>query len=566
LALLGLVTLYAELEGLARQALYQKEKNMRNTTNMALEAADRLLFLAAMGRLDHQTLAAAAAEKEDHLLLLPDEAPSEPPVEAEEVVEPPHHLRACRRRTARRERANRAATREVVSRREARATKGDGFGLARWADRQMASSKTDEAWERKNSQRRCRVRFMLSGVSRKGAEDLILRGMEVWREQGLGSLPYNLYKAGPLIGLPYGRRLDGVQSAVGHYARVGGFLGRAATSPVARPLVTFIKKVTTPNGQNSPYTRLDVSGLPAAFGSPEAASRKLVAVRRRANQILGGYGVCVSNASLAGVMTRYRATGKAARIAAMITLRDLLQRAFGVDTYQLKGWNVFFVARGMAAAMKEDPVVRHWVGGRLNAGEFADLRSAMAAKSRLVVDRTDGVEMILDSATTVAKLGVEVSLGLLPVTGRRGRKVVQERFLVRKGERTFHADVIRVERWDPLAGCYRKADPIGSAIRQALAAWRRQEESEVSLRRDFRIPEGVSLLVYKADSHAVGNCREGTEVFMRKLGLSPTTELVGSHILSARAGEDSRAERVIRYAASELQRWLRSDIAIAPVA
>jgi hypothetical protein len=382
-------------------------------------------------------------------------------------------------------------------------------------------------------------------TNRDGAEALAAYGIHYYERVAEAELPWNLLWHGPTQYHPRrGSFSDPENRVLTHCARMGGWLMKAADSPMCAPLRRFITKVTSCKGVNSPRTMLDLWGVVGVFNSPETATRKLCAIRQRANQMLENYGLSVSNHGLAVAMKKFRATGKGARVAALVTLKNFLATHFGMDPAQFKKLDAFFAARGLATAMKEDAPVRFWAGARVTAGEFTSLREAMQSKNRLVVDKTDGVELTLDSANVTILHGVTATLGYGVRSGGYHRcEIVVCEFLVRAGERTFHAEYREYDRK------YRKADPARIATSQALEAWRKQDAATAIARKELALPDPdrVSVLVYKNDSRAVGNCLPGTEAFMCSIGVDPHRPFAGIHILLPYI-EQSRVRAVVSYA------------------
>lgn len=394
-------------------------------------------------------------------------------------------------------------------------------------------------------------------TSREGIELLSKAGTDYY-----GGLPYNLYRHGPAVGehrFPRGF-VDPDKKVLILYARFGGWLKKAKDSPVCSRLRWFISRTTSPSGVGSPYTMLDLWRVVEAFSSPEAATRKLCAIRARANQILSGYGVSVSNSALASVMGKFRRTGKGARLAAEITLRDLLTNHFGMQVNK-KGWDVFLMARGMATAFKEEPIIRKWAGSRIEVGEFACLREALQAKSRLIVDTTDGVKLTLDPTTTVIVHGISVTEGYaIETSSRRRRRVYfNTQYLIKWGARSFHTPFYRyspASSWCPV----REGSSERAAVGQALKAWQLQDKAEEMAKREVALPGNVSLLVFKADSYRVGNCQAGTEAFMAQIGIEPSKPFVPADVLLPHITRDSRAKAVYMHARQQLKNLVAAQV------
>ncbi len=402
-------------------------------------------------------------------------------------------------------------------------------------------------------------------TSRVGAELLMkdgVRKFEIWTSI---NLPYNV---GYLNGYQHrGAFKDPGREALIFAARFGGWLKRAAISPACGALRSLMGKTMSVRGVNSPRTTLDLQKVVKVQHSPETANRRLVAVRRRANEILAPYGVSVSNAAVAHSLSNRSAVGKAARNAAKHTLLDLLSRRFGVELRgdEARWQSVFIMCRGIATAMAEsDPRKRLWAASRVLAGEFSDLRSAMAEVGRLTVDITDGVEMVTDPTLTSSHLGCKFTQGFATRGSRYSRRDHTEHMvLVRFGDRTYHAQFYPSPSTVYVAGSWVVLNTEQAALVRAREAWDQQNKAQREISERYLVPEDVCLLVYKDDSARVGNCRPGTESYMASIGLSINTRLVGGHVLADRMKESSRAEAVYAYALMELKLQLARNRAVA---
>jgi hypothetical protein len=199
-------------------------------------------------------------------------------------------------------------------------------------------------------------------------------------------MPWNLATHGPAMGLPRERKILDCSYNVGRgrdkrrvesvadyyvetYARMAGFILELPGYPV---LSAFVRRTVSPNGMGSPYTSLDLWDLQSKYGSPGAAQRALIKVRRRANEILKPYGLTVSNAALAIALVRDRRVGKAALRAAAGTLMQYC----GINwTWGKKPWQIMEWFRGLAKLKALDlpandrRMLIHWRGEPFYSGE-----------------------------------------------------------------------------------------------------------------------------------------------------------------------------------------------------
>jgi hypothetical protein len=99
----------------------------------------------------------------------------------------------------------------------------------------------------------------------------------------------------------------------------------------------FCGRTLSPRGVGSPATSLDLWKAARVHQHPYRAQARLLKVRNRANEILRPYGLCVSNAAMAEVLSAtWHGTGKAALRAANETCRRILDRAGAYERYD--GW------------------------------------------------------------------------------------------------------------------------------------------------------------------------------------------------------------------------------------
>ena len=161
---------------------------------------------------------------------------------------------------------------------------------------------------------------------RAGCEALVASAAKDFEAATGVSLPWNLHIHGRWVSRAHGRSfpLDGRgplshegEACLSEAARFAGWLRAAADHP---PLVHLISRCTSDRGFNSLATTLNLYRLYDRY-SPGAASRRLQAIRRRANEILAPTGSRVSWRALGYALERApRATGKAATVAAATTL------------------------------------------------------------------------------------------------------------------------------------------------------------------------------------------------------------------------------------------------------
>ncbi len=384
------------------------------------------------------------------------------------------------------------------------------------------------------------LRKALPTFDRKGL-DAIAEVAVAEYEQVTGlKLPWNLAVHGPYVGLSWGKkyRLEGKHALiVEEVAMFCGWLRAAATSPV---LVRVLKENTTPNGMGSPYTRLDPWELAKRHPSPGRAGRFLVQVRRRANQILEPYGLHVSWLALGDMMLKgsIRSVGKAAKLAAAGTIKHFLngggKRKRLPFSSATKSLEILIKARGLRELIQAPRPVMCWAVDRVEAGEFSCFREALTSASRLITDQTDTVSLVVDPISATSTHGVVATKGW----AENGAPT----WLLTAGQRSYHA-----ESWyDDDCRSRRQA------IQAALSAWGKQKKLERENREFMRKlqPADRSILVYIEDSLSAGNCRPGTESWMRAHGLAGK-RFVGVHVLLKHMHED-RVRRVLQAVANRL--------------
>jgi hypothetical protein len=190
------------------------------------------------------------------------------------------------------------------------------------------------------------------------------------------------------------------QEMVSVAARFAGWLRAAATLPA---LTWLVAKATSSAGMNSPYTAVNLYDLAKAWPSPGRLARTIAQVRARANEILKPYGLRVSARAIALVVIRkgdQRAIGKMARRAASGTVNQLLRGRFTGKPVEVLskacGMKLFLAAYRNSMYAR---AVQCWAVERVEAGEFACLRDAMQASSRLQEAWRGSHQVVVDPAS-----------------------------------------------------------------------------------------------------------------------------------------------------------------------
>ena len=353
------------------------------------------------------------------------------------------------------------------------------------------------------------------------------------RETGV-SLPHNLAIHGPYVWASWSRRypLDSKgERIIDETARFCGWIRSAAKFPI---LVKLMEKTTSINGVNSPYTKLDVWAIAKHQPSPGRAGRFLTKVRRRANQILKGYGLRVSWEALGNVMQygSVKNVGKQARYAAAYTVKQFVEigkNSLGYfEEYPETG--ILIKARGLKNLLEAPRAIQRWAFDCVKTGEFSCFREALANTDRLVEDSTDGVSLLLDPTTK------QIFHGITTVVGWNDEG--QTCWLVKSDVLTYHS--------------YAWVDQRKDAVKSAVEAWKQQRQLEAENREFLQRlqPTDHCPLVYIEDSLNAGNCLPGTESWMYQNGLSGK-KFVGVHVLIKHIG-NSRVRRVLQVVAERL--------------
>lgn len=356
-----------------------------------------------------------------------------------------------------------------------------GWRKARWEAENRYHHKMSPTWDRPG----------LHNIAEKAIAD--------FEEKTEVQLPYNLATHGPYVWASWNRRFplnEEGKAIVEQTARFCGWIRAATNFPI---LVRLFERTTSTRGVNSPHTVVDIWEFVKRHPSPGRTARRLAQIKRRANQILEAYGLQVSWEALGNVRGLGN-IGKAARKAAGYTVRTFLFRKIAYLSAE-KDSQVLIMARGLKElkALNHNCALQCWAVDRVNAGEFGCFREALENSYRLTEDHTDGVHLLLDPDRT------EIYHGIKSVRGwdREGRA----QLFLTTGHRSFHSLY-----WFDLK----------MARKEAISAWKKQRKIE-EVNREFLktlLPTDRSFLVFINDSLDAGNCRPGTENWMRQNGLA----------------------------------------------
>jgi hypothetical protein len=125
----------------------------------------------------------------------------------------------------------------------------------------------------------------------------------------------------------------------------------------------------------------------------------------------------------------------------------------------------------------------------------------------MVVDKSDGVEVLIDPQPALAKVGATVSRYKQLADGPKVHWTFG--WLVRVGDRTYHHS------------SYGQGGEPSEALRQALKAWKEQDKL-LKLKADLvgflSGDHGFCPLVAREDSYQAGNCSPGTEAWINQNG------------------------------------------------
>ncbi|MFA6551715.1 MAG: hypothetical protein WCV41_04280 [Patescibacteria group bacterium] len=323
------------------------------------------------------------------------------------------------------------------------------------------------------------------------------------------NLEYNFTSYAPYIPFPkspYNRQY-GNWDVFKETVRFCGWIKAAARM---KSIIRFIQKTQSGRGMNSPYTIANLWVVAKNNPSPQRFVRRIMKVRSRANGILRPYGLRVSWNGLAHVLSgKERSVGKAAKKAAAITLKLVVQSIAyknGTSFDKLSPFNnqngTLITCRGLKALLNLNSKAKiAWVLDKVNSGEFGCFRDALlVVDERLVPDKTDGVELLLDVKEEQNIHGISIQTGW-DVEGKK-------QYLLKSNNRTFHVYS---------NNCYRD---VKDAIKMAVRAWKKQRELERQNKDILKvlIPEDRSFLIFMCDSRTAGNCVPGTNSWMQTHG------------------------------------------------
>ena len=363
---------------------------------------------------------------------------------------------------------------------------------------------------------------------RSGLEKLVNEAIREFQQESGVRLPYNLEGSAPYV--EYSRYWNhrNFQEVAIPVFRFYGWLKAASRFKL---LIKFLQRNTSPNGMGSPCTVVDPFVVAKRHPSPGKLDCFLKSVRKRANQILKPYGLRVSWKSLAKVAEHGSTcrVGKAAIYAAGETVKEFCLKPFG----ELSGSprKVLIKARGLKDLLLAPTEVARWAIDCVEGGEFNCFRDALN-NNRLVRDNTDGVTLYLDPKTEKVIHGVKIVVGW-------SETYKYTQWLIIAGGRSFHCPCYNGwnERW---------------AINEAFKSWGRQKELEKAneqLLAKLR-PADRTILVYRKDSYAAGNCEAGTAVFAEENGFNGRV-FVPAEWLLPHVGNPA-VSRVLKRVASQL--------------
>jgi len=380
-----------------------------------------------------------------------------------------------------------------------------------------------------------REQYIMAAVptfTRTGLERLVEGAVDSFTARyGSNILPWNLVKEGPYRGLSrYSNlRIDMLKNnPVEECAKFVGWLRVAQDDDV---LMHFIKKTQTERGMGSPYNYGSMWDIIRRHSSPGGFRKWILSVRSRADQILKPYGFKCSYYGLGHVAADGpMKIGKAAFRAAALTL-DLafsLTRGFGIPSGKL--WNMTTLDAlkkyvGLKDLVTKPRSIRYLALSKWEKGGYKTIKELMASMD-IYLDTTDGVEMWIDrNAAPIVDHGVKIYMGA--AGGAREEESVM--FLYRLGDMTYHS------RWM-------------NDTKMVVKEWKKRRALEKqfngSLIRDDR-----TILIWKEDSIASGNCRFGTEAFMDRYGVKRNF-VPASWLL--KHSDNPSVSRVLRYVGNML--------------
>lgn len=141
----------------------------------------------------------------------------------------------------------------------------------------------------------------------------------------------------------------------------------------------------------------------------------------------------------------------------------------------------------------------------------------------VVNDNSDGVAVVLAEKPIISVAGCAVFVGeTVVITTEKPKRM----YLVRKGNRSYHFG-------------WKEVSSPREALREALGAWRRQDEATKTAAEKFvhLFRDDVTILVTRNDSYRAGNCELGTEAWIDSTGVGHNRWCVPASALLARAGE-----------------------------
>lgn len=328
------------------------------------------------------------------------------------------------------------------------------------------------------------------------------RGIKLFEEEHPDVLPWNLYKSGPGTDGYYAYNLECTlkkrDKLVSAHARFGGWIARAAKLPL---LAKAIGQSVSSRGEGSRRTYVRLWALAEKYPSPQRLERKIAAVQRRAFEILKAYDGrgCTLRSSVIA-LSATATIGKAAVIAAYRSLTGKVM------------------------------------------GKYSMARNALIELHACrVEDNTDGVAVHRSAEPVYNKRGVRI----YTYVQRKSNTGWKRGYLVLHGRRSFH----HLPERD-----YYGDSPRGALI-AALAAWAKQkklEREEGNLFRQLQ-PTGFVPLVYFQDSRDAGNCAEGTQAFMSRIGIPLSRKFVPITTLLPHVG-DTRVRNTLKVVAEKLGR------------
>lgn len=324
-------------------------------------------------------------------------------------------------------------------------------------------------------------------------------------QEAVDSLPYELRSQIPYnlsgefvvlsphnrrLGYPYYASQEGVGKVVSEIVRFCGWLRAAAKFPGIRKVIL---KTQSSRGTGSPYNKISLTRLVHLYPSPGHLERTLWKVKTRARQILAAFDGFDEPSWLAiakAVMVTDQ-VGKAAVIAAAYTVAGTGSK-----------WDRRFFHSYREA--------REWL---------------TVYHEHSVTDNSDGVQARRRPEPSYRRLGIAVYDILVETHNEKGYRVgVAVRKLVMRlaDNRTYHSS----SEWG--------YDSDESCVREALAAWKRQDQlirENADLVGFLKGEKGFCPLIYREDSYSAGNCDPGTASWLRERGWGGKTFIPGPWLI-----------------------------------